>query len=95
MVIKDANNNEIEIVRHVMYETFKEYADVLNFMYIGRVSVLPTYRGKGGIGKALITYLEDLAKTKGYWKARIEVRKLESIEWGSCGKSNCCIFCNG
>jgi predicted N-acetyltransferase YhbS len=116
MLIREAIDDEIEIVRHVMYEAFKEYLGVLHppsgalretvegirkkiegrggslivwdesepvgstlyyfeedYMYIGRVSVLPSHRGKG-IGRAIIIYLEDLAKRKGYSKTRIEVR---------------------
>ncbi len=116
MQIREANQDEIEIVRQVMYEAFKEYHGILHppsgalretaesirrkiegrggaiivwdksepvgsalyyyeqdYMYIGRVSVIPAHRGKG-IGKAIIAYLEDLAKSRGYSKTRIEVR---------------------
>lgn len=117
VLIREAGNDEIEIVRLVMYEAFKEYAGILqppsgalhetvegikkkiegkggaiiaweqsepvgaalyyfelDYMYIGRISVVPSYRGKG-IGKAIITYLEDQAMKKGYSKTRIEVRQ--------------------
>lgn len=116
MLIREANNDEIEIVRHIIYESFKEYIGILHppsgalretvegikrkvegrgsaiivwdgsepmgsalyyfekdYMYIGRVSVLPKYRGKG-IAKKMFTYLEELAVKKGCSKTRIEVR---------------------
>jgi len=44
-----------------------------NFVYIGRVSVLPSHRGKG-IGKMMVRYIETLAKDKGLSEARLEVR---------------------
>jgi ribosomal protein S18 acetylase RimI-like enzyme len=44
-----------------------------NYMYIGRVSVLPTYRGKG-IGREMIYYLEQQAINIGYSETRVEVR---------------------
>nr|WP_264373612.1 GNAT family N-acetyltransferase [Paenibacillus psychroresistens] len=42
-------------------------------MYIGRVSVLPSHRGKG-IGKMMVRYIESLAKDNGLSEARLEVR---------------------
>jgi ribosomal protein S18 acetylase RimI-like enzyme len=42
-------------------------------MYIGRVSVLPAYRGKG-IGREMIYYLEQQAMKMGYAETRVEVR---------------------
>jgi ribosomal protein S18 acetylase RimI-like enzyme len=44
-----------------------------NYMYIGRVSVLPTFRGKG-IGREMIYYLEQQAMKMGYAETRVEVR---------------------
>ncbi len=116
MLIKAASMDEIQIVKDVMYESFKEYIGILkpqsgalretvegikkkiegrggallvwdeakpvgtvlyyyesDYMFIGRVSVLPTYRGKG-IGKSLMAYLEDLAKRMGYLKTIVNVR---------------------
>ena len=116
LIIREASKDEIELVRMIIYDAFKEYIGVLHppsgalretvegirkkiegrggalivwdesvpigsalyyyendYMYIGRVSVLPSYRGRG-IAKAMIRYLEDLAKGKGYLKTRVEVR---------------------
>ncbi|MEX1030673.1 MAG: GNAT family N-acetyltransferase [Paenibacillaceae bacterium] len=42
-----------------------------NYMYIGRVSVLPTFRGKG-IGREMIYYLEQQAVKMGYAETRVE-----------------------
>lgn len=44
-----------------------------HYMYIGRVSVLPSHRGKG-IGKEMIYYLEQQAMRMGYTETRLEVR---------------------
>jgi ribosomal protein S18 acetylase RimI-like enzyme len=44
-----------------------------NYVYIGRVSVLPSHRGKG-IGKMMVRYIESLAKDNGLSEARLEVR---------------------
>jgi ribosomal protein S18 acetylase RimI-like enzyme len=56
-----------EAVGAALYE-YKE-----QFMYIGRVAVLPRFRGRG-IGKAIVLYLENLAKAAGCLTTRIEVR---------------------
>ena len=42
-------------------------------LYIGRISVLPTHRGRG-IGGALVTFLEGHACTLGSPEVRLEVR---------------------
>lgn len=42
-------------------------------LYIGRIAVLPPYRGRG-IGGALVTYLEDRAREFGYPEVRLETR---------------------
>lgn len=42
-------------------------------VYIGRVSVLPSYRGQG-IGKRLVRFIESYAKDKGLTEARLGVR---------------------
>lgn len=116
MQIKEASYVEIEIVKQIMHDSFREYTGVLNphsgalretvedirtkiegrggaiivwdnaeplgtslyyfendYMYIGRVSVLPTHRGRG-IGRLMMTYLEELARKKCCSKTRIEVR---------------------
>ena len=44
-----------------------------DYMYIGRIAVLPGRRGKG-IGRAVVSYLEDLARSKGQKQVRLEVR---------------------
>ena len=49
------------------------YNFIDNYMYIGRVSVVPAYRGKG-IGKDVIFYLEDLARQQNYAETRVGVR---------------------
>ncbi|MNR21526.1 putative acetyltransferase [compost metagenome] len=43
------------------------------FVYIGRVSVLPSFRGLH-IGKQMVEYIEDIARTKGVAEAQLEVR---------------------
>ncbi|RIX53690.1 GNAT family N-acetyltransferase [Paenibacillus nanensis] len=49
------------------------YNFVDDYMYIGRVAVLPKHRGKG-IGKVIMAHLEQLALHKGYNKTRLGVR---------------------
>ena len=43
------------------------------YMYIGRISVLPKYRGKG-IGKLIVHHLEEIGRNKGMPEVRLEVR---------------------
>jgi ribosomal protein S18 acetylase RimI-like enzyme len=49
------------------------YYFIDNYMYIGRVSVIPAYRGKG-IGKDIILFLEELARQQNYTETRVEGR---------------------
>ncbi|CAN7743113.1 GNAT family N-acetyltransferase [Paenibacillus sp. LjRoot153] len=49
------------------------YKPVDDYMYIGRVSVLPDFRGKG-ICKALLTFVENKARGQGIMETRIGVR---------------------
>lgn len=49
------------------------YYFVDDYMYIGRVAVLPKHRGKG-IGKVIMAHLENLALHEGYKKTRLGVR---------------------
>jgi GNAT superfamily N-acetyltransferase len=42
-------------------------------IWIGRVSVLPSYRGKG-IGQQLMKYIEEYAKQQGFNETRLGVR---------------------
>ncbi|WP_235549587.1 GNAT family N-acetyltransferase [Paenibacillus sp. Soil766] len=49
------------------------YKPIDDYMYIGRVSVLPDYRGKG-ICKALLTFVENKARDQGIMETRVEVR---------------------
>ena len=51
-----------------------QYVFKENYMYIGRVSVIRQARGQG-LGKAIMGYLEQLAKEQGVYETRIEVRK--------------------
>ncbi|WP_127497628.1 GNAT family N-acetyltransferase [Paenibacillus glycanilyticus] len=44
-----------------------------NYVYIGRVAVLPSLRG-WGIGKKLVKYIENYARNRGICEARLEVR---------------------
>ncbi|WP_162463073.1 GNAT family N-acetyltransferase [Paenibacillus psychroresistens] len=44
-----------------------------HYIYIGRVAVLPEYRGKG-IGKAMLAFLEKMAEEKNISESRVEVR---------------------
>jgi predicted N-acetyltransferase YhbS len=44
-----------------------------NHVYLGRLSVLPAYRGRG-IGQALIEYVEDRARQLGVPRIRLGVR---------------------
>ncbi|WP_336788040.1 GNAT family N-acetyltransferase [Paenibacillus sp. MMO-177] len=44
-----------------------------NYVYIGRVSVLPSHRG-WGIGKMMVRYIENHARNKGVNESRLEVR---------------------
>jgi ribosomal protein S18 acetylase RimI-like enzyme len=44
-----------------------------HYMYIGRVSVLPSPRGKS-VGREMIYYLEQQAMKMGYTETRVEVR---------------------
>jgi ribosomal protein S18 acetylase RimI-like enzyme len=43
------------------------------YMYIGRVSIIKQARGQG-LGKAIMSYLEELAKGRGVNETQIEVR---------------------
>ncbi|WP_236292683.1 GNAT family N-acetyltransferase [Paenibacillus allorhizoplanae] len=49
------------------------YEPVADYMYIGRVSVLPDFRGKG-ICKALLTFVENKACAQGFKESRVGVR---------------------
>ncbi|WNR44147.1 GNAT family N-acetyltransferase [Paenibacillus roseipurpureus] len=49
------------------------YKLVDDYMYIGRVSVLPEYRGRG-ICKALLRRVESIAQQQGIAESRVEVR---------------------
>ncbi|MBI4671535.1 MAG: GNAT family N-acetyltransferase [Chloroflexi bacterium] len=51
----------------VLYEPHTE------FMYLGRLAVLPEFRGRG-IGNALIEYVEKKARQAGYTRVRLGVR---------------------
>lgn len=44
-----------------------------NYVYIGRVSVLPSHRG-GGIGQMMVRYIESHAVNKGVSESRLGVR---------------------
>ncbi|WP_138493805.1 GNAT family N-acetyltransferase [Paenibacillus pinistramenti] len=44
-----------------------------DYLYIGRISVLPQWRGQG-IGKAIVSYLEELAASKSINEIRLGVR---------------------
>ncbi|MDF2959708.1 MAG: family N-acetyltransferase [Paenibacillus sp.] len=44
-----------------------------NYIYIGRVSVIPGYRGRG-LARYMLTYLEEAARGRSYSEARVEVR---------------------
>jgi ribosomal protein S18 acetylase RimI-like enzyme len=44
-----------------------------DFIYIGRVSVIPEFRGRG-IGKLMLAYIEDIARARGIYESRVEVR---------------------
>jgi ribosomal protein S18 acetylase RimI-like enzyme len=44
-----------------------------DYIYIGRVSVVPSYRGRG-ISKSMLNKIEGIAITKGIGDARVEVR---------------------
>ncbi|NOU96654.1 GNAT family N-acetyltransferase [Paenibacillus sp. LMG 31456] len=46
---------------------------VENYMYIGRVAVLPAHRGKG-IARYMLSYLEEIARSHSYSETRVEVR---------------------
>ncbi|MFC0213954.1 GNAT family N-acetyltransferase [Paenibacillus chartarius] len=116
MLIREANDAELELVRAIMAEAFSEYKDKLvppsgalsetteairrkiagrggailvwkeseavgsaqyyfedAYLYIGRISVLPAWRGQG-IGKAIVSYLEELARSKDVYEVRLGVR---------------------
>ncbi|MNN58856.1 putative acetyltransferase [compost metagenome] len=53
-----------------------------DYMYIGRVAVIPSHRGLG-IGLSLLAFLEEKAQRKGCFKTRVGVRLSlpENIEW--------------
>jgi len=44
-------------------------------LYIGRIPVLPAYRGRG-IGGALVTFLEGQARILGFSEVRLETRTI-------------------
>jgi len=44
-----------------------------NYIYIGRVSVVPSYRGRG-ISKLMLKKTEEIALARGIDEARVEVR---------------------
>ena len=44
-----------------------------DFLYVGRVSVLPAHRGKG-IAKALMQYMEEVARRRGRNELQVAVR---------------------
>src|SRR5262249_15968115 len=44
-----------------------------DYFYIGRVAVLPLYRGKG-TASAMMGYLQNLARESGYKRAQLGVR---------------------
>jgi ribosomal protein S18 acetylase RimI-like enzyme len=44
-----------------------------DFIYIGRVSVLPEFRGKG-ICKSMLKFIEDKARARDIFESRVEVR---------------------
>jgi ribosomal protein S18 acetylase RimI-like enzyme len=50
-----------------------QYVWAGDYMYIGRVSVVPAYRGKG-IGTHMLGYLENAALQAGIYETRVEVR---------------------
>lgn len=61
------------------------YKPVADYMYIGRVSVLPEFRGKG-ICKALLHFVENKAREQGFMESRVEVRlsipeNIKLYEW--------------
>jgi ribosomal protein S18 acetylase RimI-like enzyme len=49
------------------------YKPAADHIYIGRVSVLPEFRGKG-ICKVLLQFVENKARTQGIMATRVEVR---------------------
>ena len=49
------------------------YGHQPDHLYIGRIAVLPAYRGRG-IGGALVTHLEEEARQLGYAEAHLETR---------------------
>jgi GNAT superfamily N-acetyltransferase len=44
-----------------------------NYLYLGRLSVLPAHRGRG-VGKAMVKWLEDYASAFGVGEVRLGVR---------------------
>lgn len=44
-----------------------------NYLYFGRLSVLPAHRGRG-VGKAMVRWLEDYASVSGVGEVRLGVR---------------------
>ncbi|NQX61417.1 GNAT family N-acetyltransferase [Paenibacillus qinlingensis] len=49
------------------------YEPASDYMYIGRVSVLPEFRGRG-VCKALLHFVENKARAQGFKETRVGVR---------------------
>lgn len=49
------------------------YRFIDNYIYIGRVSVLQEFRGRG-ICKSILKFVENKAKARGIYESRVEVR---------------------
>lgn len=57
-----------EAVGTARYQVYPDY------LYVGRVAVLPSYRRRG-IGKALMSYIEQMAPTLGRTRIRLGTRQ--------------------
>jgi ribosomal protein S18 acetylase RimI-like enzyme len=74
-IIKKISNNGGAIIAQIEGSDVGSAQFVFqdNFVYIGRVSVLPSHRGRG-IGKRMVNYIEAHAKEKGVHESRLGVR---------------------
>lgn len=74
-IVKKISNNGGAIIAQVegVPVGSAQFVFQQNYVYIGRVSVLPSYRG-WGIGKMLVKYIETHARNQGVSESRLEVR---------------------
>ncbi|TCM87933.1 acetyltransferase (GNAT) family protein [Paenibacillus sp. BK033] len=74
-IIKKLSNNGGAIIAQVegIPVGSAQYLFQDNYVYIGRVSVLPSHRGLG-IGKMMVRYIETHARNEGVNESRLEVR---------------------